>query len=163
MSRRKITEISDSCGLPDLTENQLAFCEHVLAGKSSSDAYRAAYNCQNMQPATIWAAASRLRNDSKVELWIAAARKAEIGQMRRTKEQHIARLDSLQQKAIESGNHGAAVQCEQLIGKVEGHYTERLDVTVSDPLDSLKEIASLSPELAAKLAKDAGIEWEKLH
>jgi hypothetical protein len=158
--QRKITPIEAGADLPDLTEYQLKFCDGILAGKTSSDAYRAAYDCSNMQPPTIWAAASRLRNDYRVELWIAAARKAEIGKFSRTREQHIARLDRLQQIAIDSGNIGAAVQAEQLIGKVEGHHTDRIEVTSQDPMQTLREIAALSPELAAKLAHDQGIEWQ---
>ena len=158
--RRKITAIEEGADLPDLTEQQRNFVDGILNGKTSSDAYRAAYDCSNMLPNSIWCNASKLRSDAKVAQWIGAARKAELGQCIVTREQHIRRLDALRQIAVETGNVGAAVQAEQLIGKVEGHYTERLDVMVNDPMMALREIAAFAPELAAKLAHEQGIECE---
>lgn len=160
--RRKIGDQLDaSADLPDLTEQQRKFVEGVLTGKTSTDAYKAAYDCSGMLQRTIWAEASRTANHHGVAAWIAAARKAHVGIATRSREQHIHNLAELRQIAIETGNVGAAVQAEQLIGKVEGHYTERLDVTVSDPLQTLREIAQFAPELAAKLAKEQDIEWSE--
>jgi len=160
--RRKISNqaLNDAAAdLPDLTEQQRKFVEGVLMGKTLTDAYRAAYDCSNMAASTIWPNASRLNADNNVAAWIAAARKAHFGSAIRTKDQHIHHLIELRQIAVETGNVGAAVQAEQLIGKVEGHYTERMDVTVTDPLQTLREIAQFAPELAARLAKEQDIEW----
>ncbi len=156
--RRKITEVEQLADeLPDLTEQQMRFVESVLAGKRASDAYRAAYDCSNMQPATIWAAASRLRNLSKVQLWISAARKAGLGPTSVTLADHINELERLKEIALDTGNVGAAVQAEQLRGKAMGHYTEKLDVTVTDIADELRELQKISPELARAYAADRGV------
>jgi hypothetical protein len=162
--RRKISDkaLNDAAdGLPDLTEQQRKFVEGVLTGKTLIDAYRAAYDCSGMAPNSTWVAASRLRSHANIALWISAATKAHFGIASRTREQHIAKLAELGAIAVETGNVGAAVQAEQLIGKVEGHYTERLDISVTDPLQTLREIAQFAPELAAKLAADQGIEWQE--
>ena len=162
--RRKISDkaLNDAAdGLPDLTEQQRKFVEGVLTGKTLIDSYRAAYDCSNMLPNSIWCEASKLRSHTKIAQWVAAATKAHFGLTSRTREQHIAKLAELGAIAVETGNVGAAVQAEQLIGKVEGHYTERLDVNITDPLQTLREIAQFAPELAAKLAADQGIEWQE--
>src|SRR6185369_15956121 len=114
----------------------------LLQGRSASDAYRGAYNCENSKPNTIWVDASRLKSHPDVALWLAAARKAELGTAKISLEQHVQRLDSLKQTCIENGNLGAAVQAEQLIGKASGHYKETVDLAISnDPLSFLKELA----------------------
>lgn len=162
--QRKITEaMAPEEDLPDLTPQQRKFVEGILANKSASEAYRCAYDAENMKDTSIWTEASRVRNNASVSLWISAARKAGLWQPKVSLDQHLSRLDRLEELCIVSGNMGAAVQAEQLIGKASGHYTENLNIMASDPLDMLKEIASLSPALAAQLAKDNGIEWETQH
>lgn len=151
--RRKITGGSKAeSDLPELTENQMMFVKGILDGKSGSDAYRGAYDCTNSKPETIWASASRLRHDAKVEAWLEAAKEAELASAKRTLDQHIQRLDRLQAIALRTGNVGAAVQAEQLIGKASGHYTESLNVNISEPMDILEEIRKLAPDFAEILA-----------
>lgn len=151
--RRKLTEPTDQPDdLPDLTAQQRKFLEGILAGKTSSDAYRAAYDCSQSQNNTVWVEASKLRAHPDVALWLSAARKAGLGRATVTLEGHISELERLREIAIDSGNVGAAVQAEQLRGKASGHYTENLNVTYSDPTDILDEIRKLDPDLATQLA-----------
>ena len=154
--RRKISEraaVTDA--LPELTPQQMLFVEHILAGKRSSDAYRLAYDCSNSQPSSVWALASRLRSDVKVALWLASARKAGESHAKVTLENHLSELERLKEIALETGNVGAAVQAEQLRGKVAGHYTDRLDMHISgDPATTLAEIeAEFGEEIAQALAR----------
>jgi hypothetical protein len=158
--RQKITQTSEvESDLPDLTPQQRKFVEGILSGLSSSDSYRAAYDCSNSKDATVWCEASKLRNHPKISIWIIEATKAGLAHAGRSREQHIRRLDRLQELSIISGNLGAAFQCEQAAGKVAGHYTEHLEINTGDPLESLKQIEQLSPDLARKLAEESGIAW----
>lgn len=165
MARRKITTTDDlaatSKDLPELTHQQLKFVEGILAGHTASDAFRAAYDCSSMQANTIWAAASRLRADGKVVTWLDAARCAGFGRATCTYDEHMSELARLRTLAEKSGNIGAAVQAEQIRGKVAGHHVERIaDVTEREDLSrTLQDIAKASPELAAALAAENGIEW----
>jgi hypothetical protein len=150
----------DLADLPELTEQQRNFVFLLLQGKSASDAYRAAYDCTNSQDRTIWCEASKLKHHPRVAIWLSAARQAEMGTAKVTLEQHIKRLDRLEELCIGSGNLGAAVQAEQLIGKASGHYKETVDLSISnDPLAALKELASISPDIAKQLAAAHGIQW----
>lgn len=164
MARRKITEGDEltadlAAELPELTAQQLEFVEGLLAGKTASDAYRAAYDCAGSSSRTIWANACRLRNDGKVSAWLAAARQAYLGHAVLSLEGHLRELERLRELALAAGNIGAAVQAEQLRGKASGHYVEQFADVTCDPVRTLNEIAELSPELAAALAKQHGIAW----
>lgn len=163
MARRQITPPADvPCGdeLPELTAQQMAFVKGILDGMTASDAYRAAYSTENQKPETTWAAASRLRNDTKVAAWLAAARMANLGSATVTLAGHVAELERLREIALKTGNVGAAVQAEQLRGKASGHYVEQWrDLTEPDPLAALRQLEKLSPELARKLADQHGIPW----
>lgn len=158
MARRKITDIDD---LPedigDLNDEQEAFVKGILEGKTGADAYRAAYG-SNIKPNSIYAAASRLLADPRVQLRISIARKAHLGTAVITHHMHIRRLEELRQIAVETGNIGAAVQAEQLIGKASGHYIERIeDVTKADPLEAVREMLKIDPDEAQKLANELGL------
>lgn len=163
MARRKISETElDAEELPELTAQQLAFVKGILDGKTATDAYRAAYDTATMADRTVWAESSRLRNNPDITAWITAARVACLGSARVTLDGHLQELERLKELALGSGNHGAAVQAEQLRGKAAGHYTERFEIsTDADPLATLEQIASHSPELARKLAEDNGIPWQR--
>lgn len=163
MRPQKTNQKTENEELPELTEKQFKFVEGILAGKTASDAYRAAYDCTTMQNATIWATASALRHDRNVAVWLSAARKAGLERCTVTIDGHLAELARIRELALESGNLGAAAQCEISRGKASGHYKEIMDLNINDPLDLLAQIAAVSPELAEKLAEAEGIDWETKH
>lgn len=49
-----------------LTAKQETFCQAIAAGKSQSDAYKEAYNCQGWKPGAIYTQASILANDRQI-------------------------------------------------------------------------------------------------
>lgn len=160
MARRKIDKaaaeraaaMSDD-ELPDLTPQQMLFVEGLLEGKTATDAYKAAYNTSAANT-VIWAEASKLRNNPKVASWLSAARKAHLGTAVVTIESHQRELERIKELAIESGNLGAAAQCEQLRGKVAGHYVDKFeDVTPSEPAKLLRDMAKMFPEILPAIAQ----------
>ena len=156
--RRQITESDQAAELPDLTEQQKAFVDGILAGKSGADAYRAAYNCSQMSNAVVWKEACILRSNRKVAVWLAAARKAGLGASVVTLSDHIKELERLREIALDTGNVGAAVQAEQLRGKAMGHYVDRVETTdLTDIRQELEEIRKISPEAADAYAKQKGL------
>jgi hypothetical protein len=163
MARRKITEGEGvAADLPELTPQQEKFIKGLLEGKRTTDAYRAAYDCSNMSPNSTWREASLLSRHPKVSQWLAAAREACLGAANVTFEGHLQQLERLREIALKSGNVGAAVQAEQLRGKVAGHHVDQVrDVTDRhDPVQTLREIATHSPELAASIAAQHGIDFD---
>lgn len=147
--------------LPDITPAQAEFVRNILAGKTATDAYRTAFDVGDWLPSSIWCEASKLRNSPKVQQWIEASKIAGLGSTAVTYERHINELERLKALSIASGNMGAAVQCEQTIGKAAGLHVEQIrDVTKTDPVDMLRDIARDRPDIAASLAKDIGIPIE---
>lgn len=156
MPRRKITKAKTA----RLTLKQLKFCEGVLTGLSLSDAYRAAYDCAKMSSPAIWCEASKLRSDQKVALWLDAVLTEVKNAHICTREDHMQELARIKAISIRTGNLGAAAQCEQLRGKVAGHYVEQFaDVSDSDPIATLNQLAEHDPKLAQNLATAYGITW----
>ena len=146
--------------LPELTARQHHFVRELLAGRTSSDAYRRAYSAENSKPETIHANACRLANNAKIKAWVAAGRTALMGGASVSRENHLRELERLRELALAANKHSAAVQAEMLRGKVAGFYVEQYaDVSAGDPITALNSIAELAPELAADLARREGISW----
>jgi hypothetical protein len=162
MAQRKLTEPQGEIELPDLTPSQAKYVEGLLSGRmTDKDAYKAAYNTENMGENSISVEAARLKVHPKIALTLAALRKGGLGAAIVTLEGHLQELERLKAIAIETGNVGAAVQAEQLRGKAAGHYVDKIqDVTRENDVHStLKQIAAVSPDLAQQLASQHGIAW----
>lgn len=114
--------------LPDLTDKQLAFVTHVLEGKTYADAYRLAYDVTGFTSENaIWVEACRTAANSKVSLWLKAAKQHSFRDTTTTLETHTRRLAELSQRAENAGNYGAAVQAEVHIGKATGLYVDKVE------------------------------------
>lgn len=57
-----------------LTAKQESFAQAIASGKTQADAYRLAYNADNMKDATVWSKASVLMADGKVTARVAELR-----------------------------------------------------------------------------------------
>jgi hypothetical protein len=177
MARRKITKPVNGSGslpegfdvddLPELTQQQQEFAAGVLSGLTATAAYMQAYNCENMAKTTIWSAACKLRGNSKVSSWINQAKLAGMSSAVVTYEGHVRELERLKTGAELSGNHGAAVQAEQLRGKASGLYMDQVHivdpskVAGNDPGALIESMAAVNPEYAEQLAKDMGVAWHR--
>jgi hypothetical protein len=159
MPQQQRTKPIDAAELPDLEPRDQEFVRLVAIGKSASDAFRATRDCGDWLPQSVWAAASRLRSDDKVQAWLDAAKLAGLASCAVTYEGHLQELDRLKALCIKSGNMGAAVACEQTRGKAAGLHIDRVQEVPLDPVQTLKDIARDQPEIAASLAAQAGIPW----
>ena len=152
MARQLMTEARgmDTSELPDLTDQQMKFVEGLAQGMTASEAYRNAYDCSNSGQNTVWVAASRLKAHSSVALWIEALQAAGFTRIAVSRDDHLRELERLRNVAERSGNLGAAVQAEQLRGKVAGHYVEKIEhhAGTPDSADRLRALADSNPELA---------------
>ena len=86
--------------LPLLTPKQTAFVDALLRGKTASDAYREAYNCESMSQGAIWVEASRLRRSPKISLWLRHYQRIGADAARMTMKSHLAELARARELAI---------------------------------------------------------------
>ena len=98
-------------GLPTLTPKQTAFVNALLEGRTASDAYREAYNCENMSRGAVWVEASRLRANTKVALWLRHFQRIGMDAARITMESHLAELARTREFAIATAR--LALVCRQ--------------------------------------------------
>ena len=116
-----------------LTAKQEKFCaEYAKGGVSYSDAYRAAFDCSKMKPATVNRRAFELKEDGKItarikELQNEAAERAMV-----TLSSHLEALERLRDLAERLGKLGPAVAAEIARGKACGLYVERTEVSGPD-------------------------------
>ena len=137
-----------------LTEKQEAFCMGVFSGLSFSDAYREAYDAENMKPATIHRQAHELVINSKIT--------ARLDQLHRDREQQqrmqsLSRSDfvlkRLQDEAMNSDNSdGARVRALELLGKSVALFTDKVETEDKTERDA----ATIKSELQAKLDRLMG-------
>ena len=150
-----ITELADNLSdmdeLPRLTPKQMAFVQALLRGMTASDAYREAYDCEGMAANSIWVAASRLRSDAKVALWLRHYQLAALQEGKVTLEGHLGELTRLREQALDAKQVAAAVQAEHHRGKAAGLYEDRLRIT-GGPSDAelIKIVKALLGEDVAK-------------
>ena len=149
-SHAKIESSEDQ--LPLLTPKQAAFVEALLQGKTASDAYRLAYNCEHMSHGAISVEASRLRRSPKISLWLHHYQRIGADAARMTMELHLAELARARELAIAQNQIAAGVQAEHYRGKAAGLYNDRLRLTVG-PSDA--ELIKTIEELLGKETAEA--------
>lgn len=171
MPRRKLTPeeeeeasfSAETAELPDLTPQQHEFVLGLLAGKTATDAYKAAYDCSKSTPQTIYANAAKLRSNDKIALWLRMTRQAYLGVGTVTLDSHIKELERIREIALAKGNIGAAAQCEHYRGKAAGLYVEQYrDLTV-DPIATLEALASKgekAKQFAVEFAEKHNLDWK---
>jgi hypothetical protein len=128
-----------------LTIKQQAFCDAVFAGNNFSEAYRQAYQAQDMSPGAIHREACVLAKHPKVsgrleQMW---AEKEQEQRMRR-----LSRAERVVEKLEEIGVQGKSadgtqVRALELLGKTLGLFVDRVeteDKTERDPEVIRKEI-----------------------
>jgi phage terminase small subunit len=127
-----------------LTPKQEAFAKLIALSKpedgmTQTEAYRQAYNSENMTDKTIWEKASLLASDDKVRARIEELRDKVAQVAIVTLAEHLQELKSLRDAARDDLKFGPAIQAEVARGKACGLYVERVEVTnKTDELDEIK-------------------------
>ena len=153
MARQQQTEPQGE-DLPDISGPELSFCRLIVEkGLNNSDAYRRSFPDAGTD-SSVWSASSRLRGNARIQRWInhlklQAGKAAEC-----TLIDHMNELERLKNAAQAAGNFGAAVQAEQLRGKVAGHHIERIK-DETERLDDKSLIASIEAILGKDIAEMA--------
>lgn len=108
-----------------LTQKQVNFCNAYLEQGNASDAYRQAYNAENMKAETVNRRAHELMSNGKIKARIEEMRENAAQGAQVTLESHLNRLAELSLAAQENGQYSAAINAEIARGKAAGLYTEK--------------------------------------
>ena len=112
----------DQTNLPTLTPKQMAFVRALAEGLDDNKAYSAAYDTTNWAINSIYAQASKMRAHPKILLWLDALKQNGQEAVERTVEAHLGELGRVKELAIGKDQLSVAARCEELRGKVNGHY-----------------------------------------
>jgi murein L,D-transpeptidase YcbB/YkuD len=105
-----------------LTSKQAAFCRHVTAGSSLSEAYRKSYNASKMKPATVRREAHTLMNNPNVATTVESLeRKAEVVLVEKTiadRKEVLETLTQMMRGELETDSN--KVRATQLLAQAHG-------------------------------------------
>jgi hypothetical protein len=149
-----------------LTPKQEKFAQAVASGMTQADAYRHAYNTENMKDSTIHEAASRTANDCKVSARIKALQESAAIAALWSRELSIKTKRQALQLALEKKDSRAIIQASESLDKQYGlEPARKVDITSSDgsmspnkrrPFEDLTD-EELDEELARRGLKRADI------
>ena len=148
--------------LPVLSSDDERGLEALIKGATATDAWRIAHPDTQCQPGQDeWSMAMRWRRQKNIVLYLEAATQAGINRLGDTLIDHVQRLHALASESRLSGNYGAAIQAEVAIGRAQGHYIERHELTIRRSVSFLDTINTierlLGPDSARKAALRLGV------
>ena len=114
-----------------LTPKQESFAEAFVHVGNQSDAYRHAYNIQNMSQPAIHVEASRLMDNPKIALRVSELREEAAARTEITMDRVRIGLWDNYQKAKTTGNLPAANRALELLGKHLGMFKETVEVSAN--------------------------------
>lgn len=137
-----------------LTAKQEAFCQAIVSGLSQADAYRKAYNAENMKPPTVQKRASELMANGEVAGRVQELRAPVVEKLQYGLEQAMLEADEAFKVSKTKENGGAMVAAVTLRAKLNGLLIEKREVTINH-LQEMDE-AALQRFIERK-AKEAGV------
>ena len=157
MTDEKMTEpdsiVEKADDLPTLTHKQFNFVKGILEGKTASDAYRDAYDAENMSDAVIWVKASELKSSGTVSVWLVEAREQALTSAIMTKEAYIRELWADRVK-MEKDHPALSLKALELAGKVMGHYVDRVEVDVNAKVEKIERVIVDAPPVKVAIEND---------
>lgn len=132
-----------------LTVKQENFVLAYLSTGNASEAYRRAYDAENMSAEAINVEACRLLQHPNVALRLAGLQKRAEAKAILTLEEHMAELQTLRDLAKQNAQLSAAIKAEELRGKLRRFYVEQIETGTAGAFADMSDA-----ELDAFLAED---------
>lgn len=132
-----------------LTPKQEKFCQNIVSGMNNSDAYRAAYNCENMGDPTINNNAYVLMQDNDIAVRIEQLRLPIAERIGMGLENYLKELIELKKNAQADEDHNPAIKAHELVGKCLGYYVTKTEISGSLAIEQMSD-EELDKRLAEK-------------
>lgn len=147
-----------------LTAKQAAFCEHIAAGKTQADSYRAAYDASSMKDSTVWARASELMAYSKVAGRVEELRAALAKKELWTRERSIKKLIKALNISKKDRNASGMINAIKELNAMHGfNAPEKIDLTTNGESFKPMIITVSGPAGGDNLEKATAILLPKKH
>lgn len=131
-------------------------------GEDQVSCYRAGYGAEGYSLPALKVRACRKFAEPHMQAHMRALRGSGLAKSRLTIEERVETELAFAQRAEDAGNFGAAGGAHDRVNKLLGHYVEKFeDVSRSDPLAALQELARIAPDAAKVLAQEHGIQLEQ--
>lgn len=134
-----------------LTPKQEKFCQGIVSGLNQSDAYRAAYNCENMGNATIHSNSYVLMQDNEILLRIDELRLPIAERIGMGFESYLKEMLESKKRADNDREHAPAIKALENVGKALGYYVQRTEISGSLTIEQMSD-EELDRKLAEKLS-----------
>lgn len=108
-----------------LTPKQEKFCQNIVKGMSQADAYRDAYNTENMKDETVWSASCRLMNDCKVTARVKELTEITVKDIKYEIEDCFRETDEILQLAKMTDNLQIMLKAVEQKGKLKGLFKDK--------------------------------------
>ena len=136
--------------MSELTAKQEAFCLAYIETGNASEAYRTAYDAENMKPESINCKASLLLGKVEIGARLDEIRKPIRERAEITLESHLERLKHLSNMAETAEQYSAAIKAEESRGKASGLYTDKKEITGKDGAALIPETITIEFVNASK-------------
>lgn len=113
-----------------MTPKQEAFCLAYIETGNASEAYRRAYNAENMKPETVNRKAKDLLDNGKITARLAELREPILERHGNTVDDLLDELEKARARALEADRPAAAVSATMGKARLLGLDRQQLDVTV---------------------------------
>lgn len=115
-----------------LTPKQEKFCQNIVSGLNQSDAYRGAYNVENMSDITVNNEAYKMVNTPDIAARIEQLRLPIAERIGMGLESYLKEMIKLKEDAQVDNDHSPAIKAHELVGKCLGYYVNKTELTGKD-------------------------------
>ena len=123
----------------DLTDKQEKFAQGIAKGLTQADAYREAYDCEEMVDNTVYKEACLLMNNPKIAERVKELKERNLEKnYDRDVRYYLEKLEEIRQKAVADGQYSAAVSAIKEDAKISGVYVEKAEV--KNNVEMVKEV-----------------------
>lgn len=114
-----------------LTPKQEKFCQNIVKGMSQADAYRDAYNTENMSEDAIYVEACKKMNDPKITLRVKELTEETVKDIKYEIEDCFRETDEILQLAKMTDNLQIMLKAVEQKGKLKGLFKDKVDLSGS--------------------------------
>lgn len=108
-----------------LTPKQERFCQNIAKGMSQADAYRDAYDTENMKEESIWSCSCRMMNDVKVMSRVKELTAEAVKDIKYEVEDCFRETDEILQLAKMTDNLQIMLKAVEQKGKLKGLFKDK--------------------------------------